>query len=258
MTKDLTYRDNPQLYEEVEDIPGEKAMFSRAAEIITGYAKKHPHGISVLDLCCGTGPIIEYLPADSPRPLFKSITGVDISKKYLDFASNKYFYLPTFGYMHGLELNFVQADAVEYTHPERVDLVLASSAYHHIEDERKVSFLNKIHEQLKDNGIVVFCENLIGDYNNLEARAKSVTNFYMKRIEEMKEMRITDRRLDLVKRVLQYELDREYEWKHPYRIFMENLRETGFEIVSEEKVWPSVKMFDDEKVGDFVIVAKKK
>ncbi|KKU99849.1 MAG: Methyltransferase [Parcubacteria group bacterium GW2011_GWA2_48_9] len=270
MVQDLTYKDNPELYEEVENIPGEKAMFSKAADVIALFAaqkrKPNKRGISILDLCCGTAPLYDYLlkhdyPNLHDETLFDKITGVDISPKYLEYAQIKYnskLAYQQFDEDKGVKLEFILHDAVDYNHSEKVDLILASSAYHHIEDERKIDFLKKVHSQLKDDGIAVFCENLIDDYSNLEERAISVTDFYTKRIDEMRALGITDRRIELVQRILKYELDRDYEWKNSYNIFMKNLGEVGFKILGEYKVWPSTKMFENYKVGDFVIIAGKK
>lgn len=260
----IDYKDDPQMYEQVEDIPGEKAMFAKAAEIATAYAsarKSSPNrGIKILDLCCGTAPLWDYLKLEDEM-FFDRVIGVDISKSYLDFARRKYYEKlagQAFSPDSGAQLDFILHDAVAYRHPQPVDVIIGTSAYHHIEDERKLDLLRQVMEQLKDDGVAIFGENLIGDYNNLEERAKVVTEFYTKRIEELVGMGIADRRIDLLGRVLQYELDREYEWKHPYRMFRENLDRAGFEVVEEHKVWPAKPIFLDDKVGDFVIVARKK
>jgi len=157
----------------------------------------------------------------------------------------------------GVELNFINHDAVDYTHPALVDIILASSAYHHIEDERKLRFLEKVRAQLKDEGIAIFCENLIGKYQNPAERAVAVTDFYAERIKEMARLGTTDRRLGLVCRVLQYELDREYEWKHSYSEFVDNLCKAGLVVVNKTKVWPIEDLFKDLKVGDFVFEVRK-
>ena len=260
----IDYRDNPLMYEQVEDIPGEKAMFVKAAEIANAHAtakrNKPNRGIQVLDLCCGTALLWDYLELED-ETLFDRVIGVDISKPYLDFARQKYYGRlagQAFSPDSGAQLDFILNDAVIYRHSTQVEVVIGTSAYHHIEDERKPDFLRQVRGQLKDDGIVIFGENLIGDYKNLQDRTKVVTEFYIKRIEELIGMGITDKRIDILRRVLQYELEREYEWKHSYRMFRVNLDKAGFEVVEEHKVWPSKPFFLDGKVGDFVIVARKK
>jgi SAM-dependent methyltransferase len=189
----------------------------------------------------------------------EEVTGVDIDENYLKFARQKYWERVTGmgADWYGTKLNFVNHDAVDYTHLSLVDVIIASSAYHHIEDERKLEFLRKVQVQLKDDGLAVFCENLIGNYHNLTERAIAVTDFYAERIKEMARLGISDRRLGLVCRVLQYELDREYEWKHSYREFTDNLQKAGLKVVNEAKVWPTEDLFRDPKVGDFVFEVKK-
>ena len=258
------YRNDAELYENVEDVPGERAMFIKAAEIITAYAtqnRKHPNrGIKILDLCCGTAPILGHLKI-TDETLFGEITGVDISAQYLDFARGKYYGIlagQAWDPEHGANTEFIESDAVDYTHPEQVDVIIASSAYHHIEDERKPRFLENVREQLKADGIAVVCENLIPDYEDMAQRAIAVTNFYTERIKELARQGITDNRLGLLCRVLQYELDREYEWKHSYRMFKDNLAEAGLEASTEFKVWPIEELFADSLVGDFVFTVNKK
>lgn len=258
------YKGNAELYETVEDIPGEQAMFQKAVEIIMQHAKEHSklnhQGIDLLDLCCGTSTIVRSLPLDENK-LIKSVTEVDIDKAYLDFLEKKCDDITMDAhvcyYGCGAETKFILEDAVDYAHPTLADIIVASSAYHHIEDERKLRFLEKIKEQLKDDGIAVFCENLIGDYNTLAERAEAVTDFYAERLKQMSRLGITDKRLGLVCRVLQYELDGEYEWKHSYQKFRDNLQCAGLVIAHETKVWPSEDLFSNPKVGDFVFEVRK-
>ena len=258
MTND--YKGNAELYEAVEDIPGEKAMFVEASRVITSYSDRNPNkkGLDILDLCCGTAPILEYLPDARKLPL-KSVTELILIEPIIEFAEQKYWERVTGmgSDWFGVELKFIEHDAVDYAHPSLVDVIIASSAYHHIEDKHKLRFLEKVKSQLKEDGIAVFCENLIGDYKNLEERAVAVTEFYSERIKEMARLGITDKRLGLVCRVLQYELDREYEWKHSYGEFLENLEKVGLRVVKETKVWPTENLFSDSKVGDFVKEVRK-
>lgn len=258
----VDYKDNPAMYEQVEDIPGEQAMFRKAAGVIVAHANEvytaENRGAEVLDLCCGTAPILEFLPGADKCPM-NAVTCVDMSREYLNFARQKYFYRAAGmgSDWFGTLLNFVLSDAVDYTHPRSADIILASSAYHHIENDRKIPFLRKLYAQLNASGVVVFCENLIADYETPLQREVAVMDFYVERLKEMMALEINDVRLDLVRRVLQYELDEEYEWKHSRRMFLENLANVGFKIKAEHKVWPERNYFGDPNIGDFVVVAEK-
>ncbi|MFH1409211.1 MAG: class I SAM-dependent methyltransferase [Nanoarchaeota archaeon] len=274
MTADKTYRGNPELYGKVEDIPGEQAQYELAARIIQDFAQLHLErtceGITILDLCCGTMAIPRMLlaardPLKGPI-LYQEIIGVDIDQAYLDFARHEIEpHIGMGGAYFGLDADFLCRDAAEYLHQAKVDVILASSAYHHMDDgthtvhnPKKASFLTRVRDQLKDDGIAVFCENLIPAFNNDSEYEAATREFYVRRMNELLDMGIKDERIDLLCRVMRYGLDREYELKTHYYGLMATLENADLEVVVEQKVWPSKSMFDDSLAGDYVIVARNR
>ncbi|AJF59678.1 MAG: class I SAM-dependent methyltransferase [Candidatus Diapherotrites archaeon] len=250
ISADFTYKDNAELYNKVEDIPGEREMLIQGSKHLLDYAKRVGRKISILDVCCGTELILDFLSSDFKNRL-ESFVGVDISQKYLDDAKKRIGSDPRF--------ELVNHDAVLFRHPRKFDVIIASSAYHHIEDERKPDFLNNIFNHLKDDGIVVFMENIIPKYSNRVERDSAAIEFYAKRIVDcIDNHEIKDERISLLSRVMQYERDREYEWKSHYSLFTKHLAAADLEVISVKKVWPKEKIFSDNNVGDFVFLVKKK
>ena len=89
---------------------------------------------SVLDLCCGTGIFArEWL---SRAGEVRRYMGIDISPDFIDYAKG-------FGFGE-----FSHEDAVDCRLEERFDIVMGTSAYHHIEDERKRAFLENMRRSL--------------------------------------------------------------------------------------------------------------
>lgn len=265
MKKTADYRGNPDNYAKVESIPGEQAMFDLAARILVdysnGYFRQNRKGVEMLDLCCGTAPILERLIPENklPEHHITKITGVDIDKEYLEAAKEKLYSRLAYQTWtdSSVDLEFVLADAVEYKHPNKVQLVLLSSAYHHIEDERKDRFLNNVKGSMTDEGIAVFGENFIRDFNSAAEYDKATIEFYNARIREAEELGFDEGVLALLERVKQYGLNREYEYKTSYRKFMAHLDKKGFEVIRENRVWPDKNYFKDATIGDFVIVVRK-
>ncbi len=41
------------------------------------------------------------------------------------------------------------------------------------------------------------------------------------------------------------------------KYLLEDLKSTGFKVIEEIKLWPKEDLFNDPKMGDFVLVIKK-
>lgn len=108
----------------------------------------------VADICCGTG--MSMLGVVS-HPNIASISGVDIDQKNVDFARKRY---KAFG-----KSKFECADAQAWlSSNDGFDLLLLSSAYHHIEHTRQGAFASKLARALRPGGYAVFGENIVADF----------------------------------------------------------------------------------------------
>lgn len=244
------YKDDPEAYEiEETSRPDEMAMIGRAAS----FAIEHLDGCTnanVLDLCCGTGLSMRDLVRHSN---IASVVGVDISQQYLAFSRARFKDLPHVSFLHG--------DAVECELPEmHWDVVVLASAYHHIEDERKVRFLHRVARLLKPGGCAVMAENILPPYQSGDSASYSsaVALFYR---EVLGHALAVNKELPpfvqgLIHRVAQYGHDGDYEYKVCMNVFLDHLSQCPLRIERVEKVWPDRGPLSVTSGGNYSLLLK--
>ena len=99
-------------------------------------------GASILDIGCGTGEIIEYMPKNI------NYVGFDFSQKYIKYAKNKYgnqgeFYCES---VSG-EINIVSKNTF--------DFVFSLGVLHHLNDGEALALIKKAKTYLKPGGVFV-------------------------------------------------------------------------------------------------------
>ncbi|MDD5339782.1 MAG: class I SAM-dependent methyltransferase [Candidatus ainarchaeum sp.] len=239
------YARDASLFQKVETVPGEQALYETAKKEILAELDRLRRPITLIDFCCGTCEIFSRL---IPEPRIAHFIGVDIEPAYLDFAKNR------LAGVVGADL--VRGDAVDCHLGASADVLLASSAYHHIEDDRKLPFLRNMIRHMKPDGRAIFAENVLPKYEDECGHATAAKLFYRKRIEEAQEIGMDENVLGLLHQVMRYEICREYEWKVDHRRFTEDLGRAGFVVLKKTKVWPTKFEFEDQLAGDYVILAE--
>jgi ubiquinone/menaquinone biosynthesis C-methylase UbiE len=227
------YKDDPEAYElEEHSRPDEMLMLTVARDTtikILASCKK----AAVLDLCCGTGLSLEGI-VDHPN--ISVVVGVDISVPYLKFAKWRFS-------SGGRQPMFICGDAVSTLLPQpHWDIVVLASAYHHIEDNRKVQFLSRVRELLGSSGYAVMAENILPEYeiDNEADYARSVRQFYSQVLSTAKQENpeLPAYVENLIYRVAQYGCDGEYEYKVSLPLLYSDLSAAGLHIVDQRRVWP--------------------
>lgn len=248
------YRDDPEHYEiEQRSRPDEMLMIEvacqKAAEWLDGCSQAY-----VLDLCCGTGLSTRCL---AEHPNVAGVTGVDNCRSYLAYARRV---------LAGCRVrpNLIEHDAVTLGAEEmgRVhwNLVMMASAYHHIENHRKVRFLRQVRDMIGTSGRAILAENILPNYAEgrpTEYRA-AVEIFYW---EVLKTARANNPELpvhveSLIKRVAQYGYDGDYEYKVCMPVLQRHLEDAGLSIVEKIKIWPGDISALGEDGGNFVFIVK--
>lgn len=102
---------------------------------------------TILDLGCGNGVLSKVLYDKG-----YSVRGIDASKELLDIAKKNY-----------PDIEFIEADATDFSLQEPVDIVFSNAVFHWINRERQQDMLKCVYDALKENGQFVF---EFGGYGN--------------------------------------------------------------------------------------------
>jgi 2-polyprenyl-3-methyl-5-hydroxy-6-metoxy-1,4-benzoquinol methylase len=98
----------------------------------------------ILDIGCGTGKILESLPA-------VDYYGYDISKKYINYAKKKYKSKRNKFYHKKFNIN-------EVDNIPKIDFILLFGVIHHLEDEELHELFPVLKKVLKKNGKIITCD----------------------------------------------------------------------------------------------------
>ncbi|VVB66346.1 Ubiquinone/menaquinone biosynthesis C-methyltransferase UbiE [Candidatus Gugararchaeum adminiculabundum] len=241
------YEMDPSIYDQYICIDMEKRNFDQVLSSIAKHTAKKNEGIKILDLCCGTGIFPRYWLADYRVPV--TYVGVDINLSFLEFAARNM--------QSRHDFKFICEDAAKVRADKKFgkfDVVIATSAYHHIKDEEKVNFLKNLKGHLRRGGIGVIYEKFVASFHDPAEAAKSGSDFYSQRIADiMKEQKISETQLFALHNELYLTSVRKDEYKVPYARFALDMEKAGLKIVNEIKLWPNDERFNDPKIGDFVI-----
>jgi SAM-dependent methyltransferase len=245
------YKDDPNAYEEEERArPDEMAMIQEAGVEAIRLLDTLSDA-AVLDLCCGTGLSME---AFVEHQRVSSICGVDISEEYLAFARARFS-----GTKHPPV--FICGDVVTAEIPQsRWDVIMMASAYHHIDDGRKIQFLRRVEGLLRDGGYGIMAENILPLYQEGDDAdyARAVTMFYKEVLKTAEENNpsLPEHVRGLIQRVAQYGTDGEYEYKVCKPIFDRHIQAAGLRVVSERRVWPLDGPLANTSAGNYVVIVQ--
>ncbi len=226
------YKNNPIAYEiEEKARPDEMKMIDGVTRVANMYLNGFINA-RILDLCCGTGlPLIGLVNHKN----IKDIIGVDISNEYLDFARDRF--------KDNYNIKFIDGDALDTELPlNSWDIIILSSAYHHIENTRKRQFFTKVSSLLSKRGVAIIGENILPPYkiNDIESYKDSVRLFYNEVIftAEKDGKKLPNDVRALIERVAKYGFDGEYEYKVSLDIMLNDIKSVGLHIIQQEKIWP--------------------
>ena len=114
---------------------------------------------TILDLGCGNGALSKVLYDKG-----YIVKGIDASRELLDIAEKDY-----------PDIEFIQADATEFSLQEPVDIVFSNAVFHWIDQERQQDMLKCVYNVLKENGQFVF---EFGGYGNTQLIHKTLEEVF--------------------------------------------------------------------------------
>lgn len=116
---------------------------------------------TVLDLGCGNGALSKVMHDKG-----YDVTGIDASKELLDIAKKNY-----------PDIQFIEADATNFSLKEPVDIVFSNAVFHWINREYQQDMLKCVYEVLKENGQFVF---EFGGYGNNQLIHRALGEIFSK------------------------------------------------------------------------------
>lgn len=209
-----------------------------------GYLENAKHKtIEILDVCSGPGDFVNHLSFVYPG--IKAIC-VDLNESFVRYGQSK-----------SKKWHFIKADVVNFYISTKFDFITASSAYHHIEDGKKLNFLMNLKKHLKHGGVIIVCENFLPDYRIGNDRAAAVKLYYGELKKFYRNGNATKSSLKTILEVERLELAGVNEHKVSFRIFKEHIRKAGLEIDTDISVWQP-KGFVRSNAGSHVIKLRLK
>jgi SAM-dependent methyltransferase len=242
------YKMDPRIYDEYMSTKIEGRNFAKVAGIVAEMARSRPEeDFSVLDMGCGTALLYRKWLSEIENLTY---TGVDINERFLEFASERC----------GPGARFILGDAVSVDAGGPFCAAVATSIYHHIEDEndRKGEFPRNVCRHVTGGGDAVIYEKLVSPFSDDREAARAGTVFYMERIEDiMKEEKLSDTQKFALYNELYLTSVRKDEYKVDYKRLMKDFSTAGMRLEREIKMWPPDGRFGDYRVGDFIFVFKR-
>jgi len=179
----------------------------------------------LLDVCSGPGNFSIHLSYVQPNI---QVTCVDANSKFVD-AGKKL--RPPWTWVH--------SDVVQMDLSRKFDIIAASSAYHHIEHERKLSFLKNCKKHLKPDGMMLVCENFLPEYATESERTQSIEVYYSELINYYRKGNATDESIESIHEVYELEKSGIEEMKTSFKVFEDLAMQAGFRIEEDIIVWQS-------------------
>ena len=143
---------HPLLYNLFQTLMGaHKARTKLAQDFVT-----FKEGMTILDIGCGTGEILSYLPENI------SYYGFDISEEYIDHAKKKY------GNRGKFFCQYLQSEDLKEL--PKFDAVIGIGILHHLSDEDAKKFMELSFKALKPGGHVLTRDPCYVDGQNFLAK----------------------------------------------------------------------------------------
>ena len=141
----------PLVYSTLQNLMGAKQGYINFVK----YQVKPTENCCILDIGCGPGDIVEYLPK-------VDYWGFDISEAYISQAKKKY------GHIAKFECKYLTIEDLKLL--PKFDVVIASGLLHHMDDDTVINFFKLAFEALKKGGRLVTIDPCYNVDQNFIAR----------------------------------------------------------------------------------------
>jgi 2-polyprenyl-3-methyl-5-hydroxy-6-metoxy-1,4-benzoquinol methylase len=145
----------PGIYDAFQRGIGAYAWHERA---LRQYATRHLHaGASILDIGCGTGDVVAYLPSDA------TYHGFDRNAAYIEKAQRRFA-------SNNITFHCEQFDGTLRYGERKFDLVLAIGLLHHLDDSEVIALMTSVSNVLAPDGLFMTLDPVITPHQSTIAR----------------------------------------------------------------------------------------
>ena len=221
------YRYDHSALEAAQQTFNEERLYQYLEDFARQWYVAHSRPATLLDLCSATG--LAALRVAKSIPL-SGVTLVDIDIHALERASKA---LSELGIVHQIRCE----DAVTIHGAINYDIILMNSAYHHIEDERKATFMQNAASALAVGGVCIVGEHFISAYAGRSDFRRSVISFYKALITELERRSESSATIDVIRQSGLYCYRGEYEYKVSWDHFLQHVIQSGWRVDAESAAW---------------------
>jgi len=233
----IEYRGISEALELAQRTFNEESLYQALASFSIDWFKNKQRPARVLDLCSATGwaalRVARVIPVSE-------VTLVDINAYALEKGVSYFSNI--------CSILTCCVDALSFHDKQLFDLILMNSAYHHIEEERKLPFLRKAVDLLAADGVILVGEHFLPPYKNHKEFCQSVVIFYTKLLKELERKKEPIEAISVIRKSGLYCWEGTYEYKVSMERFLLDIAAAGLTILKKQSVWS---ITDD--VGSFVV-----
>jgi SAM-dependent methyltransferase len=170
-------------------------------ECIKRVIEEHPKAYKrkkvILDVGCGPG----RLTFDLAKNKGHHVVGIDVSPSFILYANSQLKITKDSNFPIFHERDFGLEAFPGYAFG-MADAVLMQGVMHHLHEEGRKRTLQRCHDALKNNGILIIGDEFIRDYDSEEKRVINVCSFYLHIIDEARKGGFTELAEEEVKNLI--------------------------------------------------------
>jgi SAM-dependent methyltransferase len=222
----LEFRNVPAALELVQQTFDEEALYQAIVLFAERWYARSKQPARVLDLCAATGLCARHVAARIP---IESVTLVDSDPRALEIG--------VWHLRKQCHTDARIADAVDFKGEWPFDLVLMNSAYHHVDDDKKVAFLTNAADNLRKGGAILVGDHFLPPYEDPEEFREAVVDYYEHLVAELVRRNAPVEALNIIRRSGLYCWQMVYEYKVSWSVFVRHLSAAGLRVAAKRVVW---------------------